>query len=69
MGRTFQKLSHLKGEGGIPKILLQRGDNSEKGGVATFLKFNLHLLCVCVCGGGGGRGVKFVLLHFNSSVF
>ena len=29
-GRTFQKLSHLGG--GLPKILLERGDNHEKVG-------------------------------------
>ena len=28
--RTFQELSHL---GGVPKILLERGDNPEKGGL------------------------------------
>ena len=30
-GRTFQKLSHLGGAG-VPKMLLERGDNPEKGG-------------------------------------
>ena len=63
-GRTFQKLSHL----GVPKSLLESGDNSEKGGIvvemgcATFfitLQFNCIqcvCVCVCVCVGGGGEG-------------
>ena len=50
----------------MPKILLKRGDNPEKGvdieieGLPLFYYFTvkLHLLCVCVCvcvwGGGGG---------------
>ena len=32
-GRDFQKLSHLEGGGGVPKSLLEREDNSEKGGL------------------------------------
>ena len=60
---------------GLPKIFLERGDNPEKkgdwcrnGGLPLFYYFTVqfHLLCVCVCGGGG---VKFALLHFDSSVF
>ena len=47
----------------MPKILLKRGDNPEKGvdieieGLPLFYYFTvkLHLLCVCVCVGGGGR--------------
>ena len=30
-GRTFQKLHHLWGGGGVTKTLLQREDNFEKG--------------------------------------
>ena len=45
--RTFKKLSHL---GGVPKILLERGDNPKKGGgVAIFFYYftvQLNLLCV-----------------------
>ena len=46
---------------GLPKILLERGDNPEKGWVDVemgrlpfFYSFDvqLHLLCVCVGGGG-----------------
>ena len=38
------------GEGGVPKILLERGDNSEQEGV------NVEM-------GGGGGGVTFLLLY------
>ena len=31
-GRTFKKLSHLVG-GGVPRILLERGDKPEKWGL------------------------------------
>ena len=62
-GRTFQKLSHLAGEV-LPKVLLERGDNSEKGGwyknglggchFFITLQFNCIYsararACVCVC--------------------
>ena len=61
------------GEGGVPKILLERGDNSEQEGVNVemggggchffiTLQFN-RIYCVC------GEKVKFVLLHFDSSFF
>ena len=42
VGRTFQKLSHLRGGRGVRNLLLERGDKPEKGvscrngGVATF---------------------------------
>ena len=32
-GRTFKKLSHLGGGGGVPKIWLERGDKPEKWGL------------------------------------
>ena len=81
-GRTFQKLSHLAGEV-LPKVLLERGDKSEKGdwyknglGVATFLLLYSSIafvvracVCLCVCVRVCVCGVKFVLLHFGSSVF
>ena len=60
----FQKLSHKGGS-----------CRNGKGGRCHFfitlssIAFTVYV-CVCVCGGGGGgRGVKFVLLHFDSSVF
>ena len=49
--------------GGVPKILLERGDNPdvEIRGLPRFYYFTvqLHLLCVCVWGGGGGGGGGF----------
>ena len=68
----------------VPKILLERGDNPEKGGlmlkwgVATLLLYRsigftlCVFVCVCVCGWVGGCGlgrVKFLLLHFGASFF
>ena len=56
-GRTFQKLSYL---GRVPKILLERGDNHEKGGGVDIeirggsCHFFIPLMfnCIyCVCGG------------------
>ena len=55
-GRNFQKLSQL---GEVPKFLLERKMTLK---IAGGVKFSL-LLCV------GGGGVKFSLLHFDSSVF
>ena len=60
VGRTFQKLSHLKGEGG-------GGEYQKccyKGGITLFYSSIAFTVCVV-----GVRGLKFVLLHFNSSVF
>ena len=50
----------------VPKIWLERQDNSEKGGDWLRNGGTLFLLLYiyCVCG-----GKKFVLLHFDSSVF
>ena len=70
--RTFQKLSHLGGGGGVPKFLLERGDNPgmgvdvEIGGCHFFitLQFNsIQIYCMCL-----GK-VKFLLLYFDSLVF
>ena len=66
-GSTFQKLSHL----GVPKYLLERGDNPEKvdvlmykWGVAIFLLlYSLVTFTLCIW-------EKYVsLLRFGSSVF
>ena len=62
--RTFKKLSHL---GGVPKILLERGDNPKKGGGGLpfffiTLQFN-WIYCVW------GEKVNLGLLNFDSSVF
>ena len=58
--RTFKKLSHL---GGVPKILLERVDNPEKGGrrgLPLFYYFNvqLHLLCL-----RGKSFLYYILVH------
>ena len=58
---------------GVPKTLLERGENPENGvdvemgGLPLFYYFTvqLHLLCVGVCVGW----VKVALLHSDSSIF
>ena len=66
---------------GVPKILLERGDNPENwgggadiemGGCHFFYYFTvqLHLLCVCVGGGEGGGGsyVCFIMILQSSEL-
>ena len=71
----MQDLPKIKSLRELPKVLLERGNNSEKGGagvdvekggvVAAFF-ITLQFNCICyVC----GEKIKFVLLHFDSSVF
>ena len=67
---TPKKLSHL--ERGVPKSLLERRDNPEKGGGVAVEKgglpffITLQFNCIyCVW----DEKVKFGLLHFHSSVF
>ena len=60
----------------VPKILLERGNNPEKGGgvdvemkglqLFYYLAVQLHFVCVCVC---VCVGAKFPLLQFGSSFF
>ena len=50
--------------GEVPKILLERGDNPERGGCHFLITLMFdYIYCVC------GLKVKFPLLHFGSSVF
>ena len=64
-------LQKIESPGGLPKTLLKRGDNPERGGglmqkweVATFLLLYSSIAST-VCWGK----VNFPLLHFGSSVF
>ena len=59
-GRTFQKLSHLEGDG-TKKNLLESGDNPERGKGHSFTLLSIAFtvfvcVCVCVCVWGGGEG-------------
>ena len=70
---------------GVPKTLLEKGDNPENGGLIYkwdgchffhYFAVQLHLLCVCVCVyvcvcvcEREGGRIKFPLLNFGSSVF
>ena len=70
-GGGWLDLPKIESLPGVPKILLERGDNPEKRGVSVemgcmplfyYFTVQLHLLCV-------GVKVKFPLLHFDTSVF
>ena len=58
--------------GGVTKILLERGDNPEKGGGVDVemggCYFFITLMFNCIYCVWQGK-VKFPLLHFGSSVF
>ena len=65
----FQNFIECLSLGGVPKILLERGDNPdvEIRGLPLFYYFTvqLQLLCVCV-GGGGGSKISSITFWFFS---
>ena len=72
LGRTFQKYGHFGGDGtknfgrkggGGWGVTLKRGVHVEMGGCHFLLLYSSIAFAVC-----GGK-VKFLLLHFGSSVF
>ena len=64
-GRTFPKFSHFGGGGGgLPKILLERGDNPEKGGADIEMRglplFFITLQFNCILCVGEKSKVSFI---------